>query len=75
LLRLIYFKEWRLTRRLSGALAAAARVTFARMRADLAREATPAADTEKATEQLSDDGEPLALPAPDDKEPARRDDA
>ena len=75
LLRLIYFKEWRLTRRLSGALAAAARVTFARIRADLAREATPAADTEKATEQLSDDGEPLALPALDDKEPARRDDA
>ena len=75
LARLIYFREWRLTRRLSSALAKAARVTFARMRAELTREFPPTANIKKATGQLTDDGEPLALPAPDDKKPADRDDA
>ena len=75
LLRLIYFREWRLTRRLSSALAAATRVTYARMRADLAREAPSADGIEQTTEQLQSGSEPLALPAPDAKKSAHRDDA
>lgn len=70
LLRLIYFREWRVTRRLSRAVAAAALAALKRIRAGLARRPAPAAEPDP----LPDETAPLALPAPD-KETADRDDA
>ncbi len=69
LLRLVYFREWRLTRQLSGTLTGAARFTIQRIRSRVGPAARPAADDRKLLDKTTQ----LALPPPKKKAPHSED--